>query len=167
MKKNSKLLLAVGLTMSLGLAACSNDDKGEGTKTKTEQTSTDKYEGEKASEVVSYTLPSKVLKKIENKETFAFIIGNAKCTACNDFKENGLKEFASKENNKLMFVETFNLEKDKDEAAALVEIVDKHLQSKFEATPTTYFIVDGVLKDNIVGSITYNELKENYANYIK
>lgn len=170
MKLKSKLLLAMGLTLSVGLAACSDKENTEN-KTEVTDTSTDEntgeYKGIKESEAVTYTLPVDILEKFNNKETFAFVVGNEQCSACNNYKENGLKEYASIRSEKLMFVETFNLENDTTQADALVEVIEKHLDNKFEATPTTYFIVNGKLKKDIVGSISYGKLSEAYDKYIK
>lgn len=161
MKTKSKLLLAMGLTLSLGLAACGNETtKGADSKVEQEVSNKTEYEGEKKSDVVDYVLPKDVLQKIKDKETFVFVVGNQTCSACADFKDNGLKDYVAKEKEKLIFVETFNLEADKEQADAFVSIVNEHLKGEFEATPTTYFIVDGEYKTSLVGSVTYKELKE-------
>lgn len=169
--KFKKLLVPVfGAMLALSLAAC-NDESTEDkdNNAKTEQTQ-DKEKKDKAAheQVVTYIEPSEVLEKIENKETFAFILGDKECSACNSYKATTLTELKDTNGILLPFVELNGIENDDRKAHlnVLVQIIENHLDGQFEATPTTYFMVDGVMKDVTVGAISYEEFVKHYTENI-
>lgn len=164
MKLKSKFMLGASILLSFALIAC-NDEDSKNKETDGKDTVSvevdNKYEGEKEDKNVDYTLPSDILTKFENKDSFYFVIGNASCGACISYKENALKELSNQDAVKIPFIETMYLETDLDEAEAFVQIVQNHLEMKFEATPTTYFVKDGKLSSAVVGAMDYDTLKEN------
>lgn len=164
MKLKSKLMLGASLILSLTLVACNDEESKEKDTEEKDVASVEvenKYEGEKEDTIVDYILPSDVLTKFENKDSFYFVIGNAGCGACMEYKAQALREFSEEDGVKVPFIETIYLETNKAEADAFVKMVKNHLDMKFEATPTTYFVKDGKLTSAIVGAIDYKTLKEN------
>ena len=49
----------------------------------------------------------------------------------------------------------------------LLELVDLYLNDDFYATPTTYFVVNGIVNHNEVGAVEYKTLSTQYKRYIK
>lgn len=164
--KFKKLLVPMfGAMLALILSACTLDEKTE-TAGKDPDTKNPGTEEVHESKVVTYTAPGEVIDKIENKETFAFIIGNAKCSACNFYKENALTQFVAEYDIKIGFVETFGIDDNKENLKDFNSLIEKHLKGQFEATPTTYFFVDGKLENVIVGAMPYEDLVKNYEEYV-
>lgn len=151
----------MGAFLALSLAACSDTNEKDNSKDNEKP-----KEEVKQDSMVIYVGPSDVIKKIENKETFAFVIGNQFCGACQFFKENTLTKLDKEEGIKLPFIETEGLEKEKANAEAFVKLVEDHLGGKFDATPTTYFMVDGELKEEIVGAMEYEVLVKKYDEHV-
>lgn len=161
-----KILVPVfGAMLALGLAACTSEKETE-TAGKDPDTKNPGTEEVHESKVVTYTEPGEVVDKIENKETFAFIIGNAKCSACNFYKENALTQFVAEHDIKIDFVETYGIDENSENLEDFNSLIEKHLKGQFEATPTTYFIVDGKLENVIVGAMPYEDLVKNYEEYV-
>lgn len=161
MKLKKIAIPAMGAFLALSLAACSDTNEKDNSK------DNDKPKEEvKQDSMVTYVNPSDILEKIESKETFAFVIGNQFCGACQFFKENTLTKLDKEEGIKLPFIETEGLEKEKANAEAFVKLVEDHLGGKFDATPTTYFMVDGELKEEIVGAMEYEVLVKKYDEHI-
>lgn len=144
-------LLMMGLMLAAVVAGCTSD-KGE--------------DSAKDKSPVTYVTPQSVTEKIENKETFAFILGDETCSACNQYKAEALSKMVKKDDIKLGFVELNGIEQKEEEMNSIVSLIETHLDNQFSATPTTYFIVDGVLKEVTVGAISYDELKELYTKHI-
>ena len=164
MKFKSKLMLGASMILSLVLVACNDEGSKEKDTEEKDVASVEvenKYEGEKEDTIVDYTLPSDILTKFENKDSFYFVIGNAGCGACIEYKAQALTDFSKKDGVNIPFVETMYLETDGTESDAFVKIVQNHLDMKFEATPTTYFVKNGKLSSAVVGAIDYKTLKEN------
>lgn len=104
-----------------------------------------------------------VIKKVENKESFNFILGNDGCPACTIYLEE-LQVFHKKEKYKFDYMR-YSAETDKE---VFVKFATEVLGEKMEnlATPTTYFIVDGVVADRVVGAIKTDKIK-TYSEYYK
>lgn len=100
-----------------------------------------------------------IIEKMDNDETFAFIIGDAKCPACMAYLED-LKEFEKKESVILDYIDLDALNDSQIKDAQ--RLVLEYLNEDFEATPTTYFVVDGEVKESEIGVIEYEVLKEMY-----
>lgn len=161
--KFKKILVPVfGAMLALGLAACTSE-KGSGNEVEDKDNGSPEVHESKA---VTYIEPTEVIEKVEEKETFAFVIGNAMCSACNFFKENALTQFEKEHGIKMNFVETFGIEKNSQAEKDFNELIEKHLKGQFEATPTTYFFVDGELANVIVGAMPYEDLVKNYEEYV-
>lgn len=147
-----RLLLALGLMAVLVIAGCSSENKGD--------------ESDKKSDPVTYVEPAKILDKIENEETFAFILGDETCSACQHYLDTTLREMEDDAGVTLEFIELYGIEDRKKEFDDVTKLIDEHLHQQFEATPTTYFIVDGELAEVVVGAISYDELLSMYELYI-
>lgn len=147
-----RLLLALGLIAVLVVAGCSSESKGD--------------ESEENTDPVIYVEPAKILDKIENKETFAFILGDETCSACQHYLDTTLREMEDDSGVTLEFIELYGIEDRKKEFDDVTKLIDEHLHQQFEATPTTYFMVDGKLADAVVGTISYDELLPMYEFYI-
>lgn len=147
-----RLLLALGLIAVLVVAGCSSESKGN--------------KSEKNTDPVTYVEPAKILDRIENKETFAFVLGDETCSACQHYLDTTLREMEDDAGVKLEFIELYEIEDRKKEFDDVTKLIDEHLHQQFEATPTTYFIVDGELAEAVVGAISYDKLLPMYESYI-
>lgn len=93
--------------------------------------------------------------KINNKDSFALVIGSNTCSACANYKKN------MEEVIKDYQIEIFYLDCDK-----LSDEQDSKLYSKYviNATPTTIFIKDGEEEstyDRIIGASGYSDIVKN------
>ena len=104
-----------------------------------------------------------IVAKVDNGETFNFILGNDSCPACTYYKEQ-LVEFHKTEDYKFDYM-THNADTDMD---LLFELMTEKLEDTTEglATPTTFFIVNGKLDNKVVGAIETDEIK-TYSSYYK
>lgn len=102
---------------------------------------------------------NELTKKLENQETFAFVIGSRDCSACTNYKET-MEKVIKEYNIPIYFIEI----------ADLSEEDGNKLRSKFyyQYTPTTIFIENGSEKttyDRIVGSGDYETIKSSLIKY--
>ena len=104
-----------------------------------------------------------VIAKVDNGETFNFIIGNDACPACIYYKEE-LVKFHEDENYKFDYME-YDSNTNRE---LLSELITEKLgvEGNELSTPTTYFVVNGELKDTIVGAIEVEKIKA-YSGYYK
>lgn len=106
-----------------------------------------------------------VVNRIEEEDTFAFILGSDNCPACVQYKEN-LKDLKKKEDIVLDYIDLDNSEENSMEDTA--DLIVQHLDGDLEdglSTPTTYFIVDGKVKgEPVVGSVPAEEVLSLYRN---
>lgn len=116
---------------------------------------------------VVYSTPAEILDKIEKKETFAFVIGSETCPACQNYLANALKDMDEKSDVKINYIEVLNIEQKEKEFGDIQKLIKDHLDGKFDATPTTYFMKQGKMTDVIVGSISYEELLGKYNELTK
>ena len=153
MKKT--LLLIVGMIVLIGtLAACSgnNEDIGEDVNEINDK---------------NYVVPGVILEDIDNEETFAFVISDKECPACQTYKENALKTFEETNPGKIRSIEINNIQSRSDELEDIQTLIIDHLDEQFNATPTTYFIVNGELANIDVGVMEYEDLLSKYELYIE
>lgn len=104
-----------------------------------------------------------IVAKADNGETFNFVLGNDSCPACAYYKEELIK-FHKDEDYKFDYME-YNSNTNKE---LLYELITEKFGEESEqlATPTTFFIVNGELKDKIVGAIEAEKIKA-YSGYYK
>lgn len=98
---------------------------------------------------VSY---NELLQKLENKDTFALVLGSATCSACANYEVTMKKVI--KDNDIEIFYLDLHALSDDDYASAYSKFV-------FQSTPTTIFIKDGketTTYDRIIGSAGYNDV---------
>lgn len=108
-----------------------------------------------------------VIEKMDNKESFAVVIGDAKCSACVTYLDT-LEEFNKKEGILFDYIDLNELKGETDPALADTQkLVREYLDEKFEATPTTYFIKNGSLVEDKVGAMSYKDLKEVYNSHLE
>jgi len=101
-----------------------------------------------------------IIEKIENKETFAFIIGADDCPACQVYKEN-LAELKDKKDVVLDYV-NFNTEDEKKVLELLINYLGEDISNGL-STPTTYFINKGEHTGNpVIGAVTKSEVVKMY-----
>ncbi len=110
-----------------------------------------------SSKTYEYTLTSKeILDKIENDETFIVYLGTSYCTHCATFGEEVPKY------NKKYDLEISHIvldEEDSEEVAKLLEVLP------IEYTPTTFFIVEGEIKESVVGVIEEDAMLDYLETY--
>lgn len=117
---------------------------------------------EKEESPVVYVTPSEIIKKFDNKETFTFVIGSETCSACQNYKADALTKMKEKDGIKLPYIDIYGIEGKEKEFADIQTLIEKNLDNKFEATPTSYFVEKGKLKNVIVGNIPYEKIKKEY-----
>lgn len=121
--------------------------------------------GIKVEDIANSLSPEEVMAKIDNKESFAFVIGNDGCPACQAYKIQ-LKEFYEKEDIKLDYINLDDKTDMKKMEELLVEKLDADV-SKGISTPTTYFIVEGVPNEPVIGPISADEMTTKYIGFVK
>lgn len=112
---------------------------------------------------VDYVDPEEIISKFESKETFAFVIGDASCPACKAYLDGALKSFKKSEDVVLEYIDI----KRNIDFNVLNNLVNVYLNNDFEYTPTTYFVVNGIIKHIEVGAIEYKSLSTQYKRYIE
>ena len=112
---------------------------------------------------VRYVTANDVTARMDNGETFAFVIGDKKCPACVQYMST-LQEFLDNDGKALDYIDIDKL--NEKQIGNLAELVKVRLNENFEATPTTYFVVNGELKNFEVGVMDYNRLATFYNNLI-
>lgn len=96
-----------------------------------------------------------VIDKVDNKDSFNFILGNDGCPACVTYKEE-LKKLYDKEGYKFDYM-AYGPEINQELFFELItEVLGENPQNV--ATPTTYFIVDGKVDEKIVGAIRAEDI---------
>lgn len=149
----TKVLLLLGIIgLVLAIAGCGKKDEEK--KAKDESP-------------VTYVQPQNILEKIDKKETFVFVIGSKTCSACQNYKATSLKEMSEKDGVKLPFIDIYGIENKEKEFADIQKLIKDHLKDKFEATPTTYYMEKGKLKEAVVGDVPYKDVKEKYDSLMK
>lgn len=151
------MMLVFGLAMAIILVGCVAEK---------EETTGSKDETANKDEVVNYVKADEILERIENKETFAFILVDKTCSACQFYKETTLPEMKKELNVVYDAIELFDLESNEKDLNSTVTLIEEHLNNEFSATPTTYFMVDGVLKEAAVGALEYDALIQLHEKYI-
>lgn len=141
MKKILSLLLVISASVAV-FAGCSS-----------EESKVDK---------VNYVTAASIMERMDADETFAFVIGDAKCGACQIYVET-LGELNKKEGILLDYLDLNDLTNETLPEAQ--ELVIDYLGEKFEATPTTYFIVDGEPVEDAIGALPYETILEKYNSY--
>lgn len=114
--------------------------------------------------------PQELKTKLENKETFIFVVGNKdNCGPCEGYLDGSLRTLHKKEEYKAFYlnVDTISKQKDMD---ILIEVLYEYLSedvTKTLAVPSTYFVNQGspVVKEN--GQVSYDILEKHYKQYIK
>lgn len=100
-----------------------------------------------------------VEKRIESKETFAFVIGSKDCSACDVYDES-LKELKEKEDVILDYI-LFEDGKEED-MINLITGMGENINNGL-GTPTTFFIVDGESTGHpVVGAVDKKDIVEVY-----
>lgn len=143
-------ILLAGILMAVVIAGCSSDDKNDGP----------------VDISGNYVKPGEILEDIEADKTFGFVIVDKECSACAAYKEGALQEFEKENEGALRYIEINGIEDKEDEFEDVITLIDEHLDGQFEATPTTYFFVNGVLESVEVGVMEYDELLEAYNNHV-
>jgi len=139
-----KLLILLGLAV-LTLSGCASEAPEVAT-----------------TEPILYVNSGDIIDKMDNADTFAFVLGSADDPYSNDYKEV-LNELYEEEGISLYYVD---LAEEVDNQEDSVNLVNNYLGGGFEATPTTYFVVDGVVQEANVGAGRVDQVKASYVNRI-
>lgn len=103
------------------------------------------------------------VKKIDNKESMVLVIGSSTCHACTSFEpviEEVVKNYPD-----LPIMKVYIDDEDPITVEGETEQVRVHFKeletrtTRMPSTPTTLFIKDGILVDNLVGTKEYAKVK--------
>ena len=97
-----------------------------------------------------------VLNKIDDGNTFVFIITQTNCSHCKQY-EPIIAELCVEES-----IKVYQIVADKDDSDALDTLMERY---EIEYTPTTFVVVEGELKDSFVGSVSLDELKDYFKKH--
>lgn len=114
----------------------------------------------------NYVKPGEIIQDIEDGKTFGFVFVDKECSACQAYKAGALQEFEKNKDGELRYIEVNGIEDKEEEFADILTLIDEHLDGQFEATPTTYFFIDGALESVEVGAMEYEELLEIYNTHV-
>lgn len=124
------------------------------------------YERSSEMGTINNTNMTEILNRIENKETFMFMLGFDFCTTCQWFKEDVLPSYIKNHEIEFNLVE-LSREMSDDELAPVFQFIIDHPnppeflkegQTETEPlAPSFYFIVDGEVEEIFIGA----EMDEN------
>lgn len=120
--------------------------------------------GNKTENPVNYVSGDELTEMMDDKKTFAFVIGDNKCPACGSYMSGAQTELFEKDEVMLYYMDIDKLTNDTRPGAQ--NLVEDYLDGDFQATPTTYFIVDGEVAKVSVGVLSYEELSATYKEFI-
>ncbi len=112
-----------------------------------------------STKTITFSDGEEIIEKFENKESFVFVIGSSTCLACTQYRPIVEEALESKG------VDVFYIESDKVDNDQLIDLVENYLDNDLEWTPTTYFVVDGEVKESIAGALRYSLLVEKLEEY--
>lgn len=90
-----------------------------------------------------------VMDKIDNKDTFVFILTQTGCSHCQQYEPH-VVEVCQEKN-----IQIYQIIADKDDADSINELMERY---GIEYTPTTFVVDAGEIEDSFVGSISTDEL---------
>lgn len=161
---NKKSILTMAAVATLTLAGCSNlidDEEYEDNTAKDEKVSSEAN----LPEIANLTTADDVSEKLENKESFALVIGDETCPACITYNST-LKELKEKDNILLDYIDLNLVDEEEMEKVGLLLIETLEVGPEGFATPTTFFIKDGELEETVVGAMGYEELIDTYKDEV-
>lgn len=112
-----------------------------------------------STDTITFSDGEEIIEKFENKESFVFVISSSTCSACAQYRPIVEEAIESKG------LDVFYIESDKVNNEQLVELVENYLDNDLEWTPTTYFVVDGEVKESLAGALRYSLLVEKLEEY--
>lgn len=123
-----------------------------------------------ANQPVNYVSVDDLEKRIENGDTFAFVIGSASCPACQVLIDN-LDTLYEEKGVKLDYIDLDTEVVSEMEREKFAEFYFGTLGQDINSglsTPTTYFIIDGKLKgEPVVGAVPADMIVEVYEEGFK
>jgi len=105
---------------------------------------------------ISYIDINQLNEKIENSDDFVLVLGLDTCTACIAYKPT-LEELV---NNKNLDIYYLQLKASWSDSAKqeVIDYFSDELNYSIMGTPTTFFIKDGEIEDDIIGDVPYLEI---------
>lgn len=105
---------------------------------------------------ISYIDINQLNEKIENSDDFVLVLGLDTCTACIAYKPT-LEELV---NNKDLDIYYLQLKASWSDSAKqeVIDYFSDELNYSIMGTPTTFFIKDGEIEDDIIGDVPYLEI---------
>lgn len=105
---------------------------------------------------ISYIDINQLNEKIENSDDFVLVLGLDTCTACIAYKPT-LEELV---NNKNLDIYYLQLKASWSDSAKqeVIDYFSDELNYSIMSTPTTFFIKDGEIEDDIIGDVPYLEI---------
>lgn len=109
-------------------------------------------------EYITKVTPTEIQTKVDNKESFFFVIGAASCSACIAYQPT-LEEYNKTTDQPVYYVDIEKLNASERESFLTTYPI--------EGTPTNFFVKDGQVKQVVVGGIGLSEIKNNVDKYTK
>ncbi len=91
------------------------------------------------------------IKLFEDKEDFVLVLSVADCPACIAYRPTLEETLKSRKQAKVVLVDMYYNKED------LKDLVENHIKQDIAATPTTFFIKNGVVDDFYVGDRPYTD----------
>lgn len=105
---------------------------------------------------ISYIDINQLNEKIENSDDFVLVLGLDTCTACIAYKPT-LEELVNNKNLDIYYLQLKASWSDSAKQEVIDYFSDK-LNYSIMGTPTTFFIKDGEIEDDIIGDVPYLEI---------
>lgn len=104
---------------------------------------------------------NQVIDKIENKETFLLYITSETCPACQLY--DPVYQEVNEDYPNLLFKLDY-IDESENNKEVFDELVKNHIGS-IKATPTTFVVIEGEVKESYLGMLKYSELENTLINF--
>ena len=105
---------------------------------------------------ISYIDINQLNEKIENSDDFVLVLGLDTCTACIAYKPT-LEELVNNKNLDIYYLQLKASWSDSVKQE-VIDYFSDELNYSIMRTPTTFFIKDGEIEDDIIGDVPYLEI---------
>lgn len=91
-----------------------------------------------------YKTPEEIKQRLDNKDSFVFIVGSLNCQACVTYNETTIKEVLSEDGSEytIDYIEASTMKN-----SELTSMSEDLLHGSLKYTPTTYTVVKGIIQE--------------------